>query len=361
MSKSPSQRHLRKSFKKVLIGAGFFAATQLVAVIGYMVAGWSLLDALYMVVITTFGVGYGEVKPVISPALRIFTMFVIVAGTSSVVYLVGGFVQMVTEGEIKRALGLRKANREIMELNQHIIICGYGRIGQTLVEEVANANLPLIVIDNSEERIAQAEAAGHLVMLGSATDEPTLIAAGIDRARVLATALPDDASNVFITLTARGLNPSLTIIARGELPSTEKKLLQAGADRVVSPATIGAHRMAHLITHPAALDFVEQSDGRMNLNELLAELDLHMEELVINHGSALIGYSINSVEVKGKGAFIVVALRRADGETILNPGSEVFLHDGDTLIVLGHRGDLPQFAKHYALRQQLQYRGLRQR
>jgi voltage-gated potassium channel len=361
MSKKSSKRHLRSSFKKILIGAAFFAITQLVAVIGYMLAGWSFLDALYMVVITTFGVGYGEVKPIISPALRVFTMLVIVAGTSSVVYLVGGFVQMITEGEIKRVLGARRVSREIMQLNQHVIICGYGRIGQTLVEEIATSNLPFIVIDNNEERIAQAESAGHLVMLGSATDEQTLMAAGIDRARTLATALPDDAFNVFITLTARGLNPNLTIIARGELPSTEKKLLQAGADRVVSPATIGAHRMAHLITHPAALDFFEQSDGRLDLNELLAELDLHMEELVISHGSPLVGYSISSVEVNGKGAFIVVALRRANGETIINPGSEVFLHEDDTLILMGHRGDIPKFAKHYALRQQLQYRGMRQR
>jgi len=177
------------------------------------------------------------------------------------------------------------------------------------------------------------------------------------QAKLLATVLPDDAINVFITLTAHGLNPELTILARGEYLSTEKKLLQAGADRVVSPAAIGALRMSHMITHPAALDFLDEDDGRNSLNELLSQLEVQVEELAISHGSDLAGATIGSVQVRGKGAFIVVALRRTDGSTIINPDHEIFLEEGDTLIVMGHQGDIPKFARHHATKRQMRYRG----
>ncbi|AJD56616.1 potassium channel family protein [Synechococcus elongatus] len=361
MTAGSPRRSLPPALRKVVIGGLFFLATQAIAILGYWLSGWSLLDAIYMVVITIFGVGYGEVRPINTPALRIFTIFVILAGTSSAVYLIGGLAQLVTEGEIRRALGVRRMTREIRTLQRHVIVCGFGRIGQTLARKVTEASLPVIVIDTDETRIRQAEEQGFLALRGSATDEAILIDAGVERAATIATALPDDAANVFITLTARGLNPNLTIIARGELPATEKKLLQAGADRVVLPATIGALRMAHLITHPAALNLLESSDSHQTLNELLGELDIQMDELAIAPQSPLIGHRLGAIEVSGKGAFIIVALRRATGEMILRPGSDLFLHAGDTLIVIGHSGDLPRFAKHYALQRQVQYRGVRQR
>lgn len=343
--------------KNILIGAVFLMFTLVVVILGYMLAGWSFLDSIYMVVITVFGVGYGEVKPIDSPALRLLTIFLIVAGTSSAVYIVGGFLQMITEGEIKKALGARRMTREIETLSQHVIICGYGRIGQILARKMAEARQQFVVIDNNRDRLDQAEALGYLVRLGSATDELVLEAAGIYRAKVLATVLPDDAANVFITLTARSLNPKLVIVARGEYPSTERKLLQAGADQVVSPAAIGGLRMAHMITHPAALDFLEQEEGRMNLNELLARIDIQVEELAIPPGSELVGTSVGTVEVQGQGSFLIVALRRADGGILIHPDQQVFLHEGDTLIVMGHKGDIPQFAKSHALKRQMRYRG----
>ncbi|WP_338461429.1 NAD-binding protein [Synechococcus elongatus IITB7] len=361
MTAGSPRRSLPPSLRKVLIGGLFFVATQAIAILGYWLAGWSLMDAIYMVVITIFGVGYGEVRPINTPELRVFTIFVILAGTSSAVYLIGGLAQLVTEGEIRRALGVRRMTREIRNLKQHVIICGFGRIGQILVRKIADANLPMIIIDSDESRVRQAEEQGFLALRGSATDESVLLDAGIEQALTLATALPDDAANVFITLTARGLNPNLTIIARGELPATEKKLLQAGADRVILPATIGALRMAYLITNPASSSLLESSDSHQTLNELLGELDIQMDELAIAPQSPLIGHRLGSVEVSGKGAFIIVALRRSTGEMILRPGSDLFLHAGDTLIVMGHSGDLPRFAKHYALKRQVQYRGVRQR
>jgi len=188
----------------------------------------------------------------------------------------------VTEGEVNRALGIRRVTHSIKSLNQHVIICGFGRIGQMLARKMTEAKRPFVIIDSNTERMAQAEAMAYLVLSGNATDEEMLQAAGIERAKFLATVLPEDADNVFITLTARELNPNLVILAQGELPLTEKKLRLAGADHVVLPATISALRMAHMITHPAALDFLERGDGRHNFNEQLAQIDVQIDELAIS-------------------------------------------------------------------------------
>lgn len=348
------------SLKRIRVGAAGFALIFGVAVMGYCWAGWELLDAIYMVVITVFGVGFGEVRP-LNPHLRVFTIFVIVAGYTAVAYMVGGFLQLITEGEIDRALGARRMKKEIAILNQHVIICGYGRIGQILARKMVESRQPFVIIDNSLNRVETVAALGHLVCHGNATDEEVLAAAGIERAKVLATVLPDDAANVFITLTARGLNPDLIILARGEFPSTEKKLKQAGADHVVLPAAIGALRMAHMITHPAAIEFRDRNDDRSNLDELLAQIHVQLDEFVIPPNSSLIGTSLGDLLVRGKRNFIIVAIRRADGQTITNPSDTTALTTGDTLILMGHEGDIPQIAQHYALKRQMQYRGLRNR
>ncbi|NDJ17508.1 potassium channel family protein [Myxacorys almedinensis] len=352
---------MQSPLKRILTGVLFLVATVIIAVAGYRLAGWSLLDSLYMVVITTFGVGYGEVRPINTPALKIFTMLVIIGGTSSTIYLVGGFVQMITEGEINHVLGKRRMTRTIETLTNHIIICGFGRMGQILARQLIDSKIPFIVIDADPIRLEKAEEMGCLVRLGNATDETVLQAVGIDRAKVLSTVLPDDAANVFITLTAREMNPNLMILARGELPSTEKKLRLAGADQVVLPATISGLRMAHMITHPATLDFFNQDDGRTTLNELLSQLDIQVDEVAIAPNSPMVGSTIGDVEVRSKGTFIIVAIRRADGTTITHPPQSALLIEGDVVIVLGHRGDTPQFVKKFVVKDKMLYRGSRVR
>ncbi len=307
------------SFRRIVTGIIFFSLTVVGAVMGYMVAGWNFLDAIYMVVITIFGVGYGEVQPLTSPPLKVFTIFVIVAGALSVAYTVSGFVQMITEGEIYRALNVKRMTKEIASLEDHVIICGFGRIGQLVARKLKRDRQPFIIIDSDLERVALAKEQGYLIYQGNATDETALEAAGILRAKSLATVLPNDAANVFITLTAREMNPALMILARGEMPSTEKKLRLAGANHVVLPASISALRMAHLISHPSAVDFLSQTDGQHGLNEFLAELDIQLNELVVDAASPLIGGTIGDIEVKGQGTFITVALRRVDGEVIIHP------------------------------------------
>lgn len=349
MQSSPLQR--------ILVGAIFFSSTLFIAVLGYTFFKCPLFTAIYMVVITVFGVGYGEACPVQSSVERLFTIFVIVAGYASAAYTVGGFIQMIAEGEIKQVLEQRRKTRDIANLQQHTIICGYGRIGQVLAHKLADTEQPFVVIDQNLERLTSAEEMGYRVCQGNASDEQVLETAGIDRAKVLATVLPDDATNVFITLTARGLNANLIIVARGELPSTEKKLLLAGADHVVSPASISGMRMATLITHPNTILFLDQNEDRSRLNELLAQVDVQVDELSIPHDSPLVGGTVADLEVRGKGTFIVVALRKINGEIMTHPDHGTRIDVGDTVIVLGHRGDIPNFRKLYNVKRKLRYRG----
>lgn len=227
-------------------GLVVFAITCLVATVGYVLAGWSWEDAAYMVVITIFGVGYGEVQPIDSVGLKLFTIAVIFAGCSSLIYVIGGVVQMITEGEVKRMMGIHKTNREVSKLSEHTIICGYGRVGRILATELVERGEPMVILDTDLSRVARAEADGYLAVHGDATADDTLHDVGLLQARTLATVLPNDASNVFITLSARDLSENIRIIARAESVSTERKLIRGGANHVVMPAAIGAVRIAEL-------------------------------------------------------------------------------------------------------------------
>ncbi|MBF2003462.1 MAG: potassium channel protein [Synechococcales cyanobacterium C42_A2020_086] len=347
---------MQSPLRRILTGAIFLVVTLVGAIIGYSLLGCPLLDAVYMVIITIFGVGYGEFCPV-SPAQRILTIIVIVAGSSAAVYTVGGFVQMLTEGEIKQAFDRHRKARDLAKLQQHTVICGFGRIGQVLARKLHESQQPFVIVDNNESRITYAEELGYRVCEGNAADEDILLTAGIQRAKTLATVLPDDAVNVFITLTARGLNPNLMIVARGEMPSTEKKLRLAGADHVVSPANISGMRIATLITHPNTIEFLDQGEERTRLNELLAQIDVQVDELTIPAGSPLVGRPLRDLEVRGNGAFVVVALRKANGAIVTHPSHETLLHAQDVVIVLGHRGDIPQLGHLFEMKPQIRYRG----
>ena len=199
-------------FKRSLL---YLAVVFVICVSGYRYYGWNLVDSVYMVVITMFGVGYGEVHP-LGPAGKVFTMFVIVAGTSAVVFVIGEIIRFITEGEIMKAIGELKKSKQVEDIADHAIICGYGRIGQILAHELKAARFPFVIVDLDDTRLALADDSGYLFVKGSATDEETLQRARVERAVVLATVLPQDTLNVFITLTARNLNRHLRIIARGE-------------------------------------------------------------------------------------------------------------------------------------------------
>ncbi len=347
---------MNTAFRRMIIGGIFFGFTVIAAVCGYMIAGWNFLDAVYMVVITVFGVGYGETKPLDDPSLKIFTMFVIIAGCSSGIYVVGGFVSMLAEGEINRVLGSRRMSKGIEQLNGHVLLCGYGRVGRIIAEDLAKAHVAFVVIDNSDSRIAEAHAAGYLAVLGSASEEATLLSAGIARAKTLTTVLPDDTANVFITLTARELNANIQIIARAENPNTQKKLLRSGANKIVLPALIGATKIANMITRPTAEDMLGESEGIAHFNEELKTIGLELIDVPLEAKSPLIGQTVGEIEM-GSG-FILVGLKRSDGTFLRRAPVAEILQAGDTLIVLGHGESLPQLTRK-AKNKETSYRGTR--
>ena len=314
-----------------------------------------------MVVITIFGVGYDEVRPVDTLTLRTVTMMLIVVSYGCVICIAGGFVQMVMEGEINRALSRRRMTQGIEKLTEHTVLCGYGRAGRILADELGRAGAAFVVVDHDEEKLTDAEAAGLLVVEGNATEEDVLRRAGVERAATVASVLPDDAANVFITLTARELNPDVEIIARAENPSTEKKLLRSGANRVVLPAVIGGQRMAQLITRPGAEQMLASSSAKTELEHELGTIGLKLDELPVSAGSPLDGCPVSDIELRGNRGFLIVAVRRASGEIALDPPCECVLAAGDAVIVLGHAGELPQLEKRYAAAKEILYRGAKMR
>lgn len=349
---------MQSSIRKVLTGTVVFLVSAIVGVVGYWLAGWSLLEAIYMVTITFYGVGYGEVRPVEDPALKLFTMGVIITGCTSSIYVVGGFIQMIAEGELNRVLGARRMTNGIEKLSGHVIVCGFGRVGRILAHELVEAQQSFVVIDTDQERLREAELSGLFVLIGDATNERVLESAGVCRAKVLASVLPDDAANVFITLTARELNPNVEIIARGQSPSTEKKLLRSGATRVVLPEAIGAARIARLITRPSAEYLLANATDQESLNEDLSQIGLRICEFKMPVNSPFVGQELSALSLGAANQSIVIAVRHEDESVTRNPVMTYLLRANDTLIVMAHGDAIPQLRQTVS-RHEMVYRGAR--
>jgi voltage-gated potassium channel len=339
---SPVSRALGSPGRNLAVGSLFVLVVMALATVAYVHVGWSFGDAFYMVVITVFTVGYDEVRPVDTPELRAITIGLIWLGCTGMIFVTGALVQFITATQFTELLDARRMNSRIDDLSDHIIVCGYGRIGTMLARELRGAGTGFVVIEQREARCADARAAGCLCICADATDEEALRRAGIDRARALATALPDDAANVFITLSARNMNRGLTIIARGEAPSTERKLLHAGADRVVLPAHIGAERMAEMLLFPA----LAASPGMRPVTaEQLLRLGLTMEVVVAEQGSPWVGLTVKDIEQRSDAAFLIVELERAGTGQPERPTEDTRVEAGDGVVVIGRttRGALAGF------------------
>lgn len=325
----------------------------LAAVSGYVLHGWSWQDGLYMVVITISGVGYGEVLPVNTPYLRALTIALIVCGYVAAIYTVGGFAQLLIDGELRRILGVKRMQKEIDRTHHHVIICGFGRMGTKLAEALATHGKPLIVIDQSQARIDAARGLGYLALQGNATEEAILRAAGVERASILTTVLSDDVCNLFITITAHDLNPRLEILARAEQTSTIKKLRQVGAKNVILPASIGADLLANMILRPSAESLINQAELQEGLNHDLNSLGLKLDELEIQSGSQLIGGTVDQLKDIGDHRCLIVAVRSADGQVALHPDSDHLLRQGDCVVILAHEDDIAHFCDRYRLHSEL--------
>jgi voltage-gated potassium channel len=302
--------------------------------VGYMILEkWNFLDSLYMTVITLTTVGFGEVHPVNDQG-RILTMTILVSGLGVVGYLIGTLTQIVVEGQLLRIMGRKKLERKIEKLKDHIIICGYGRVGRIICEEIYRSKpTALVVIDTDSTVTAKIEEDGHLYLLGDATEERFLLRAGIRRAKGLATALDSEADNVYITLTAKGLNPNLYIIARAGRVGSEKKLFQAGANHVVSPHQIGGYRMAQALLRPSVTEFIDFATHDPNTG-------MGMEEIPVRPNSKLSDVALVDSGIRKNLDLIIVAIKKADGKMLFNPASHTTIQIGDTLIALGQRSSL---------------------
>jgi voltage-gated potassium channel len=303
---------------------------------GYIVVeGFSPLDALYMTIITLTTVGFGEVRPLDSRG-KIFTLGLIVMGAGFVAYNLAYFSQLLLDGNLLELYRRRKLKKELDQLSNHMIICGYGQMGQIIARELTKSDVPFVVIEKDASLLSKIHEKQIPHLVGDATEEENLVAVGISRAKGLATVVRNDTDNVFIVLTARDLNKDMLIFARAATPGTEKRLFKAGADRVVSPYAIGAIRIAHDILRPTVTDFLELA--------LSGEgMELSMEELSVPDSASVVGRELIDSGIRSKYNLIVVAIKRLDGQMIYNPSPHEVLRGGDTLVTIGPQENLARF------------------
>ncbi|MHB8845613.1 MAG: potassium channel family protein [Nitrospirota bacterium] len=291
------------------------------------IEGWPYLDALYMTVTTITTVGYMEVHT-LSRTGRLFTLLLIVSGVTVLFYTVGKIAQVMFEGQFQRYFGRMKVEKQIESMRDHYIICGYGRIGSLICREFSAKPVPFVVVENKPEVIEKLEEERYPYLRGNATEDESLLKAGIKRAKGLISVVTSDTENVYITLTARGLNPDLYILARAGEEGSDIKLQRAGANKVISPYHIGGSRMAQAILRPNVVDFIEIATGRDHY-------DLQMEEICIPEASYCVGENLMSSGFRKQTGVIIVGIKKASGRMVFNPDSQTRIDSRDTLIILG--------------------------
>jgi voltage-gated potassium channel len=303
-------------FLAIIVGAtGFF-----------LIEGLSPLDSIYLATETVTTVGYGDVTPK-SMFGRVFAVAFMLIGGGTVLYALTVLAQSVIQSEIIEALGIRQKEREMEKLRNHYIVCGAGRVGRRIIRSLQKEKHSFVIIEKDAQKIAEFEEENLQIIVGDATLEENLLKAGIKHARGLASCLPDDADNVYVVLTARGLNETMHIVARAVEEQAEPKLIRAGANRVVAPTIIGSLAMARSLLKPAIADF---------MHSIVAEtLDLVFEEIAIKQNSTYAGKQLKETNISTELNLLVVAIRRENGEMIYQPSAETLIQAGDLLIVIG--------------------------
>ncbi len=318
-------------------GIGLLLLVLLLGVFWYKaVEGLSLLDATYMTVVTISTVGFKEVQP-LDTSGRIFTLFLIIAGLTVMTYTLGAVGRVIIEGSIQRYLGRQRMMREVEHLNNHYLVCGHGRMGAILCEELQREGVDFVVIEGDPVVAEKLVEQGYLVVEGDATEDAVLETAGVGRAKGLVAVVSNNVDNLYITLSAREMsqadNPGLYILSRATDKSASEKITRAGADRVISPYTIGGMRIVQALLRPSVYDFVDvatQTSG----------MDLMFEELTITQGSRLGGVAIKDSGIRKSYDVIVIGIKKPSGQMVFNPGPEVIIEINDQLIVLGDRSQM---------------------
>ena len=318
--------------RRLLIAAILLPALLVLGVTGYMlIEGWSFLDALYMTVTAVTTVGFREVQP-LSDGGRVFTIFLILFGVGVAFYILTTLVATVVEGDLGLALGVRRMKGRIEAIRDHYILCGFGRVGEEIAREFADRKVPFVIVESVPESMERARKKGYLIVEGDAATDATLLEAGVERARGLLAASDSDAGNTYIVLAAKALSPRLFVVARAGQRISEERVRRAGADRVISPYSIGGRRMALSALQPLVQDFIDTLAAGRHGEQILAEIEVTQE-------SGLAGLTIDGCFINCPGA-TVLALQKRAGPIQVGPRPTSVLEVGDRLMVLGDEDDL---------------------
>jgi voltage-gated potassium channel len=329
-----TRRVRRRLSRRFSITLATLIGLLIVGVSGYhLLEGMNFIDALYMTITTITTVGFGEVQP-LSPVGRLFTIGLIIGGVSIAAYALGSAAQFVVSGDWQTYLQERRRRRMLEQLNDHVIVCGYGRVGKSVVHQLCAEKLQFVVIETNAELLLHLRELGHLALHGNAADEELLKAAGIDRARGLVACAGTDAENVYIVLTARGLRPDLNIVARASYEESEAKLLRAGANRVMLPSNIAGRRMVTMLVRPEVADYLDVISHA-------SDLELLVEQIVIAETSILAHKTLAEAELGPRWGITVLACA-TPGRMNLRPGADTLIEPGTRLIVLGTRNQLQE-------------------
>ncbi|MFT6814001.1 MAG: voltage-gated potassium channel [Ilumatobacter sp.] len=320
---------MRNTMDRLRLALGMMAAVTIFGTVGYWMFGLSLLDAVYQTVTTITTVGFSELKE-FGNGEKIFTIILIIVGVSTVLYSFTLVVQAVVEGQLKELRGRRRMTRQINKMSGHTIVCGWGRVGAAVAHDLAREGHEVVVIDQSPDRVSDLE---FPVVIGDATRDETLKAAGIERASALIAALDGDADNLFVTLSGRDLVPDLFIVARARADESIPKLTHAGANRVVNPQELGAARMASYVSSPNVAEFID-----VVMHE--RSIEFRMREFVITESCEIAGKTLRAANLREASGALILALRSPGDNFTTNPTGDHRLEPGHVIVAVGTDEDL---------------------
>jgi voltage-gated potassium channel len=316
-------------WRRLRLALTMLAAVFVLGSAGYVILGFSVLDAVYQTVTTVATVGFREVQP-LDDTGKVFTIILILVGVGTALYTFSVVLETLFEGHLRELFGRRRMERQIDTMQGHVIVCGWGRVGRAIAEELAAANTELVVVDLDPTRVSETTLPA---IVGDATEDRVLEEAGLFRARALVAALDGDAGNLFVTLSARSLRPDLFIVARARVEESEEKLRRAGADRVVNPQSIGGARIAAFVLQPHVTEFLDVVMHDRGLQ-------FRLEEVLVPPGSAIEGQSIRDAHLRDRTGALVLALREEDGRFNTNPSPDTTIRAGHVLIAIGTPAEL---------------------
>lgn len=323
----------RRIVRRIVLVAALILLTLIGGTAGFcLIERYPPFDAFYMTLITITTVGYQEVHP-LSRAGRIFNSFLILFGVSAMFFAVGAVTQTIIELELQDHFGKRRIRRMIGKMENHVIVCGFGRVGRNASDELRKEGVPFLVVERNEERVDRAIQSGMLAVLADSTRDETLREAGVARARGLIAALATDADNLFVLLSAKALNPRLTVVTRAAEEDAEQKLRRAGADTVFAPYSIAGHRLAQALIRPHVATFLDFTTNNMGL-------DVAIEQVRVAPATEFVSKTLREMQIRRELGVIVLAVRTSDGRMNFNPPAETEIRAGDFLIVMGEQPSL---------------------